>query len=158
MLLRLGVILLVLAIPASFPGHNSETLRKQFGSPMSETFLVRPGIVVTANYGASGNTCELLIRPKGADNVTGKSSSDIDYDLLKAIENELVPVAERGEHVVDAFIDMACLWGDDCPGGTQEDWENVVIYTTSGKTGARSEAIQWNRDECGPRLGFHLKK
>ena len=156
MLLRLCAVLLALAIPTSFPGKNSEALRQQYGQPISETYLVRPGITVTATYGKSGNTCELVIRPQQSNNLTNKTTSNIDYDLLKGIENELAPVTERGEYVIGTFIDIVCVPGDDdCPAGTQEDWKNVTIYTNAGKTGARYGEIHWNRDECGPRIGLH---
>ena len=156
MLLRLGAILLALAVPTSFPGENSETLHQQYGQPIAETFLVRLGIVVTASYGRSGNTCELTIRPKDTNDIANKSSSEIDYDLLKGIENELVPVTERGRYVMGTFLDIVCFpEDDDCPAGTQEDWKMVSIYTNAGKTGARYGEIHWNRDECGPRMGLH---
>lgn len=156
MLLRLCPVLLALTVEASFPARTPQTLRQRFGKPISETFLVRPGIVVTARYGASGNTCELLIRPEKSDEITNESNSDIDYDLLNGIEDELVPVAERGKYVMGTFLDFTCLWGDDCGAGTQEDWENVVIYRNAGKNGARYCVIKWTRHECGPKIGVHL--
>jgi len=151
MLLRLCAILLALAVEVSFPAQTPQTLRQRFGKPISEIFLVRPGISVTATYGKSGNTCQLVISPKEPDGLIKSipDSDTIDYKLLKKIENELVPVPERGKYKIATFIDLMCSPQNDCR-GTQEDWKNVVIYTNSGKTGARYDVIKWTRNECGP--------
>jgi len=151
MWLRMSVIFLALAVQASFPAKTSQSLRQRYGQPISETFLVRPGIVVTATYGKSGNTCQLVISPKEPNGLIKSipDSDTIDYKLLKRIENELVSVPERGKYKMGTFIDLMCPPPNDC-WGTQEDWKNVVIYTNSGKTGARYDVIKWTRDECGP--------
>lgn len=90
---RLSVILLALALQASFPARTTQTLRQRYGQPVSETFLIRPGVVVSANYGASGSTCELVISPKEphGDMIKRWPGSDtIDYKLLDKIKNGLV--------------------------------------------------------------------
>jgi hypothetical protein len=147
---RLSVILFALALQASFPAKNTQTLHQRYGQPVSETFLIRPGVVVSASYGASGSTCELVISPKepNGDMIKRWPGSDtIDYKLLGEIENELVPEPERGKHKMGSFLDIMCLPENDCQ-GTSEDWENIVMYISAGKAGARYEVIQWKRDEC----------
>jgi hypothetical protein len=153
MLLRLSVILLALAVPTAFLGENSQTLRQQYGQPVSETFLVTPGIVVTAAYGKSGNTCELVITPKQPAGLIKSVSDTIDYKLLNKIEEELVPARSRGKYRMGGFVNLVCLPRNDCV-GTEEDWQNVVIYTNSGKDGANYDVIRWTRDECGAKVGF----
>jgi hypothetical protein len=149
MWLRLSSILLIVAFPASFPAKSTRTFRQRYGHPVSETFLVRPGIVVSASYGASGDTCELVISAKQPVGVikTWPGSKTIDYKLLKEIENELVPTNERGKFKISTLIDITCPPENDCH-GTSEDWDKIGIYTNAGEAGARYEVIQWNRDEC----------
>jgi hypothetical protein len=156
MWVRLSVVLLAVAFQGSFPARTPEALRHRYGKPLSETFLVRPGIVASVKYGTSGNTCELLIIPKNPDAIfTEPSSGTIDDTLLKDIEDELVPKTERGKFIIGTFLNIVCLPQNDCA-GTQADWENVVIYKNAGETGTRYEEIRWNRDECGQKLGIHL--
>jgi len=152
MCLRLSVILFGLAIQGSFPASSTQTLRQRYGQPVSETFLVRPGIVVTASYGANGDTCELVISPKEPDGMIKRwpGSQTIDDKLLKKIEEELVPTPKRGRFKVSTFVDTFCPPENDCAGG-EEDWENVVMYANAGKIGTRYEVIQWHRNECNPK-------
>lgn len=100
--LRLSVVLLALALQSSFPARTPETLRQRYGEPTSETFLIRPGIVVSATYGPSRATCELIISPKEPDVVLRKwpGSGEINYDVLEGIEDELVPKPARGKYKV----------------------------------------------------------
>lgn len=160
MLLRLSVILLVLAIPTAFPGENSDSLRHQFGTPISEIFLVRPGVTVTATYGKSGGVCELVISPQEPRGLikSASLSNPIHYSLLKKIEEELVPVTQRGKYVEGGFINLMCPPQNDCV-GTEEDWKNVVVYTNSGgNKGANYATIDWTRAECGGGSLFHPRR
>lgn len=150
MLLRLCAVLLALAIPTAFPGNNPEELRQKYGQPISEAFLIRPGIVVVASYGRSGNTCQLVIRPKEPERLIKSVSDTINYKLLKKLEDELVPAPERGKYKTGGFVSLLCPPRNDCF-GTEEDWQNVVIYTNSGKDGANYDVIGWTRSECGLR-------
>jgi hypothetical protein len=151
MWLRLCVILVALAVQGSFPAKTSQTLHQRYGQPVSETFLVRPGIVVTASYGVSGNTCELVISPKEPDELIKRwpGSDTIDYKLLKELDDELIPTTARGKFKIGTFVDSFCLPENDCV-GSEENWENVVMYTNADKGGkaARYGVIQWHRDEC----------
>ena len=98
MWLRLSVVLLALAGQSSFPAKSSETFRQRYGQPVSETYLVRPSIVVSASYGPSGKICELVIKPKEPDAMikswSGSGSGEINYKVLGEVENELVPKSE----------------------------------------------------------------
>jgi len=39
---------------SSFPPDTAQTLRERYGQPISETYLVKPGVVIAASYGPSG--------------------------------------------------------------------------------------------------------
>jgi hypothetical protein len=146
---RLALIFLALVVQGSFPAKSTQTLRQRYGQPVSETFLVRPGIIVSARDGTSGGACELVISSEEVDGAIKKwpGPDEIDYKLLKEIEEELVPKPERGKYRIGTFIDLACPPTNDC-WGTSEEWDNIAIYSNAGKTGARYGVIQWNRDEC----------
>lgn len=152
---RLSVCLFALALQTSFPANSSGTLRRRYGKPISETFLVRPGIVVWATYGTSGNTCELVIGPGLEEPDTNKmtkrwpGSDPINDAILQGIAEELVPKSERGSHVIDTFMNVFCLPENDCA-GVKEDYQNVEVFrSNAGVTGAsRYETIRWKRSEC----------
>jgi hypothetical protein len=153
MWLRLAVTLLAVVSQVSFAAKTSDTLRQRYGKPLSETFLVRPGTVVSATYGTSGETCELGIVPKEPDAIfTQPGSGTIDEKTLQEVEDELVPKPERGKYIMGTFLNIVCLPENDCA-GVQEEWQNIMIYRNAGEKGTRYEAIQWNRAECGQKLG-----
>jgi len=146
MRLQLSMVLLVFALLMQFPGRNSKALRERYGPPIAETFLVRPGVVVTASYGESGETCEMVISPKMPGLIKSRNSA-IDEKLVREIVDEIVPASERGKQRASQFDDMTCLPENDCQGVT-EVWENITIYRNSAQRGVAYATIQWNRAEC----------
>lgn len=149
MWLRASVIFFALAFPVSFPAKTSQTLRQRYGQPISELFLVRPGIIASARYGPSGNTCEVVISPKQPDQLIKRwpGPKALDEKVLEEVEEELIPKSGRGKFKIGSFLDAICLPENDCQ-GSENVWENVSIYTNAGKDGARYGVIQWLRDEC----------
>jgi hypothetical protein len=132
----------------SFVAQSPETLRQRYGQPVSETFLVRPGIVVSASYGASGQTCELVIAPKQPDTISPKPDArPIDDKVLEEIGDELVPKSERGKYIIATFLDIICLPENNCA-GVEENYQKLVIYRKAGEKGSHYETIRWKRTEC----------
>jgi len=145
-----AVSLFVLAFHSSFPGETGETMRDRYGPPISETFLVRPGVVVSASYGKTGHFCELFIAPqkpttliKSAD----QTAKTIDSKLLTEVIEELVPESERGRGISANFYNMACLPANDC-WGTGSSWEKVAIYRNGGTNDEHYATIQWHDADC----------
>jgi hypothetical protein len=149
MWLRVTAVVLALILQAPFVSQTSETLQQRYGKPISETYITRPGIVVTASYGPSGQTCELVISPQEPDVIVRKwpGSGEIDLNALWGIESELVPESERGKHIMDTFLNIICGPANDCA-GVESDWENVKIYRNAGRTGPHYSKIEWKREEC----------
>jgi hypothetical protein len=152
MWLRTGAILLAVALQVSFTAKSPETLRQRYGKPLSETFLVRPGIVVTADYGPTGQICELSIAPK-------PNASAIDDKVLDESADELVPKSERGKFIIATFNDFVCIKMDgdlvvandsSCGAGVEENWQKIGIFrSNAGVKGASCyETIRWKRTEC----------
>jgi hypothetical protein len=150
MWLRLSFVCLVFVVQASFPGKTGETMRQRYGPAISETFLVRPGLVVSASYGKNGQICELFIAPqkpttliKSAD----QTARTIDSKLLTEVIDELVPERERGRGISANFYNIACLPTNDC-GGAGSSWEKVAIYRNGRMNDEHYATIQWHGADC----------
>jgi hypothetical protein len=151
MWLRMGVILVAVAFQVPFAATTPETLRQRYGNPLSETFLVRPGIVVTADYGPTGQTCKLSIAPR-------PSARTIDDNVLDDIADELIPKSERGKFIIATFDDFVCVKmdgdlmvaDDSSCAGVEEKWQKIGIFRSNAgvKGASRYETIRWKRSEC----------
>lgn len=148
---RIYVLFLLLGL-ASFSADTSQTLRERYGQPISETYIVKPGVVASAKYGVSGHVCAIAIKPQQAlhplkrrGNTIGNSSQ------VFAILEELAPEQERGKRQTPAFLNLVCMGPDtgemDC-GGVREDWERLVVYRMGNDSVQHYATIQWKRDEC----------
>jgi hypothetical protein len=154
MCLRLGLLLLVFTLQSSFTGKSALTLRERYGKPISETYLVRPSIAVSASYGDSGDVCELLVSPQKPSSLIKSADQTpvIDFNQMTEIIDELVPVSERGKGKGTSMLDLRCLPADDCA-GSEGSWEKLLIYRNSGQGGEHYATIQWQRDECNSKIG-----
>ncbi len=147
---QLGVVFLVAGL-ASFPADTSHTLQERYGQPISETYLVRPGIVISAHYGASGHACAVIVKPERPNHLPDSLKNTTGQDVqVVGILAELVPEKERGKYVMGTFLHLACSSSDTdivC-GGVEEDWEKVVILRSGNNKSQQYATIQWKRDEC----------
>lgn len=98
--------------------------------PVSETFIMRPGISVTATFGTNGRITEFLIYPQDTGVVKFSRANSLSIDSVKAIIDELVPAAVRGQHVISTFLNVDCLPANDC-NGASEKYERATIYYNS---------------------------
>ena len=144
MLLRLlGTAAVMVALQASFPANSGQTLRERYGQPVSEDFLVRPGVIATATYGASGKVCQIVISPQRLWNSTLASKH------INEITDELVPRSERGKVATGGFLNSGCPTND-CS-GTIYNWENISIIRMGSNDQTHYATIEWHRDECTSR-------
>jgi hypothetical protein len=136
-------IVMTVLVSVSLYGQSKTDLRTKYGSPVSETFTVRPGIEVTATYSPTGTIVELLISPHIPDASISKTLGvkPIDGVVLKQIVDELVPMAKRGKPRLGGFLDIWCPPQDDCMGTVNEDWEKVSIYYHPSVNGGPSYAV-----------------
>ncbi len=159
MLLRLSLVCLFFLVETSFPGKTAESMRQHFGAPVSETFLVRPGVVVTASYGKNGHFCELLVSPQNpatAIKSADQTAKTIDSNLLTKIIDELVPESERGRGLSGNMLNIRCLPADDCA-GSGSTWEKVSIYRNGGACYEHYATIQWSDVGCAIQTGQDRK-
>jgi hypothetical protein len=142
------VVLIILLTSLSVVAQTKDDLRKKFGEPISETFIVRSGIVVTATYSATGQVKELLLGPEMPDLIKSKNKK-LSYDVLRGIIEELVPAQERGKSIGGSFLNLTCLPENDCA-GSSEDYEKLTIYYNAGRGGSVNYAvIQWKLGSSG---------
>ncbi len=150
MWLRLSLVSLFFVMQSSFPGKTGETMRERYGQPISETFLVRPGLVVSASYGKNGQLCELFISPqKPTTSIKSahQTAKTIDSKLLTEVIDELVPESERGRGISADIYNIVCLPSNDC-GGSGSTWEKVSIYRNGAINDEHYATIQWHGAKC----------
>lgn len=145
----LSLPVLLLALQVSFPIDTAQTMRQRYGPPIAETYLIKPGVVASLSFGASGHVCEIVVSPEETASV--KRSQTFTTQQLTELIDELVPVNERGKPIVGGFFNATCLPDNDCA-GTYSDSEKVSIYRNGGADRERYATIQWTRDECHPRV------
>ena len=134
--------LLLLMMCMAVVGQSKDELRKKYREPVSETFVVRPGIIATASYSSTGQVTELLIAPQLTDLIKSKSKG-LSYETLKAVIDELVPTSVRGRGLLGGFANIACMPQNDCY-GSFESYEKLIIYYNAGRHGDVNYAVvQW---------------
>jgi hypothetical protein len=119
-------------------GQSKEDLRRKYGEPLSEVFMLRPGISVTATYGTNGRIIELLISPHFTSVIKSRGMT-LSRDSVNAIINELVPDSVRGKGISAGFMNVACP-ENDCSGFSQE-FQHVTIYYNTGRAGEICYAV-----------------
>jgi len=138
----LGFVLLsAFLFQSSFPADTAQTLRERYGKPISETYLVRPGVVIAATYGPSGHICNIVVSPERLWNSTFESKQ------LTEIIDEVVLVNERGKFLMGTFLNAYCMPTNDCF-GTASTYENVNIVKFGSTDAEHYARIEWLRDEC----------
>jgi len=129
----------LLAASGALVGQSRDELIRKCGEPISETFMVRPGIAVTATYASHGRIVELLISPRTTAQIKSRGNT-LKQDTVRAIIDELVPLSAPGKSLSSGFANLSCLPENDCY-GTTKSYENVAIYYNAGKDGSISYAV-----------------
>ena len=134
------IALMAILTCTAMAGQTRAELKTKYGSAVSETFIVRPGIVVTARYSSTGRIVELLISRQNTDLIKSKNGNALNNDIVKAIINELVPMPKRGKCLMGSFLNVDCLPQGDCV-GSEEDYERLTIYYNSADGGRSNYAV-----------------
>jgi hypothetical protein len=100
------IILLILCTCAVAQSRND--LKKKYGDPVSETFLLRPGVTVTASHNSAGQITELVIAPLVTDLIKSRGNG-LTHEEIKDLIDELVPVFARGTNQIGGFLNVACM-------------------------------------------------
>jgi hypothetical protein len=137
-------ILILLILCTGIVAQSREDLKKKYGEPVSESFLLRPSITVTASYNSTGQITELVIAPFTTDLIKSKGDG-LSHDTVKQLIDELVPQPARGISQIGGFLNIACLPANDCY-GSEDNYQNLTVYYNAGKTGnVNYVVIQWKK-------------
>lgn len=93
---RVAIVVGCLVVGGTLAGQSRDDLRRRYGQPRSETFVVRPGIEVTATYAKDGRVTELMMVPATPGLIKSRGSG-LSLDSINAIIDELVPLSARGK-------------------------------------------------------------
>ena len=136
------LVLILLILCGGVVAQSRDDLEKKYGEPISETFLLRPGIIVTASHNSNGQITEMVIAPLVTDLIKSKGNG-LKRDALKQLIDELVPLSERGTPQIGGFLNIACLPENDCY-GSYDSYEKLTVYYNAGKTGnVNYVVIKW---------------
>jgi hypothetical protein len=145
-LIRHSVLLIAgyLIANGSLIGQSGDDLRRKYGEPSSETFVVRPGVEVTATYAADRRITELLIAPGTSGALIKSRGNGLSRDSVDTIIDELAPLSLRGKYVIAGFLNVTCLPANDCA-GSEVTYEKVTIYYNAAPEGRLYYAVvKWN--------------
>ena len=122
--------------------QSRDELRRNYGEPVSETFMVRPGISVTATYATNGRVTELVVSPRTTDLIKSRGKT-LSKDSVKAILDELVPSPVRGNYLIAGFVNLACLPENDCQGSSVSYEKLTIYYNSAAEGGVHYAVVQW---------------
>jgi hypothetical protein len=97
-----------LLLSETLNGQCRNELRQKYSEQVSERFMVRRGITVTATFSTNGRIIELLISPQSIDLIRSRGQT-LSVDSVNAIIDELVPPSVRDKHLIAGFINGTCL-------------------------------------------------
>jgi hypothetical protein len=135
-LLAPGLLFLTVAVwfmpGGTLAAQSRDELRRKYGEPVSETFGVRPGVRVTATFGANGRVFEFLITPEYPTSIKSRNTT-LSLNSVKAIIDELVPLSARGKPLMAGILNMECLPENDCYGSSNSYEKVDIYYNASGE-------------------------
>jgi len=129
----------------SLLGQSSDELRRKYGEPISETFVVQPGISVTATYGTNRQIAELSVCPR-SEGPTPLGKLTLTQERARAVVDEIVPKSTRGKYIIGMFENMTCFPTDACSsGGVLETYEKLTIhYNDDTRNRPSCAVVTWN--------------
>jgi hypothetical protein len=93
---RIIVVLLLICGTAAAKAQQPQ-FRTRYGSPVSETYRVRPDVRATIYYDGDGQVCKMLIKPQRATPSGGQERPTIEAARLTEVLDGLIPKDERGK-------------------------------------------------------------
>lgn len=141
------ILLIVFLCSITVGAQTPNRLHQKYGAPVAESYIVRPGIVVTAILSKDGEVCEMVIEPQRPFSPIKSGAPLLKSQTLAEVIDELVPPQERGKFLMGTFLNLTCLPENNCS-GTGESYERVYVYRNGGDDAHRYATIQWNSPSC----------
>jgi hypothetical protein len=132
-------------------GQSRDDLVRKYGQPRSETFVIRPGVEVSATYAKGGRITELLIAPATSDLIKSRGRG-LSLESVNAVIDELVPLAARGKYVIGGFINSDCLPANDCAGSSRTYEKVTIYYNAAPEDRVYYAVVRWNDKIIPPPL------
>ena len=138
----------ILFISIGVNAQSQEELHKRYGSPISETLTIRPGLFLTVNYAETGDVCEMIIHPQQLTlDLNSPITETMQSKTLTEIIDQLVPKSQRGKLIMGTFLNIICLPLNNCIGG-MSTYERVTIRRIGGDDKERYARIRWEGRTC----------
>ena len=103
-----GLVLFLTLAASSVESQTTDELRKRYGQPDAERFVVRSAITVTARYARNGRPCELLIEPRHSLMPDQAAPAPMSPETSTKVIDEMVPLNERGPLIRDITFTGGC--------------------------------------------------
>ncbi len=138
----------ILFICISANAQSQEELHKKYGSPISETLIIRPGLFLTVSYDEAGAVCEMIIHPQQFTlDLNSPITETMQSATLTEIIDELVPRSQRGKLIMGTFLNIICMPLNNCF-GSMSTYERVTIIRNGGTDKERYAQIRWEGRKC----------
>lgn len=149
--MRIFIGCLVLAVTSGAVGPSSMEIRNRYGAPNMERFTARPGIEVSAEYGADRLACDVVVEAPRPLLDTGpfERPQMIPSKAVSEILDEIAPVAIRGKQINQSSFQSGCN-----AVVTLMEYENVVISRLLAPCDSPSRdqevraTVSFKRDAC----------
>jgi hypothetical protein len=116
---------MLIGVAMTMPQTSSE-FHALYGKPDAEVFTVRPGIVLSVEYGEDGDACAMRIEPRTDNFTSSLNAPPADMDKMTEVLNEVLPVQERGMELMGP-VPPGCY--EDSGGDRPVDYQNVTVKT-----------------------------
>jgi hypothetical protein len=139
------ILAIILLVSVAVMSQTSDRFRSKYGSPISETYLVSPGVLATVKYSKDGHPCSATIAQPQTK--TKERPKPVTPEAMRIIVNEFVTDSDRGKLINSGFINLTCV---DCESfyGAYEQYEKLRITTGSNGDGNETDSIQWQGVSC----------
>jgi hypothetical protein len=145
-LLRVNLVLILWLIAIPIMAQTSTELRERYGEPQSETYQVRPQIVLSVFYTESGQLCRMEISPRHQKVRLGLAAEVMSSDEVSHIIDELVPIAQRGRSIRKVTDTSGCNEY------LITEYEKVIVSLSNRcqaqGAGTYSATIEWKEAKC----------
>jgi hypothetical protein len=125
-------------------GQTSTDLEKKYGPPI-KAYEIRRGVLLTAEYNASGQVCEMLLENRHKSPVRSDLTDSLTDQVVEQIIDELVPKSERGAK------GSSYGWSINLGQSIQTDYsyENVEIVSAGTRSSKHLVvSIKWKNRHC----------
>jgi hypothetical protein len=97
------ILTLIFLLGVTVASQTSDRFRSKYGLPISETYIVSPGVLATVKYSKDGHPCsaELGAQPQ---NNTKEKPKRVSAELMHLIVNEFVTDSDRGKFVNSGLL------------------------------------------------------